>query len=364
MKLNHHQALIAANILAALGVPAEEAVAINAADNRFEPGRVTEYEREQFMSIPTIATNASQFSANNPHEFLSQYAVRYTDPNIATVDAVRQRLAPDVSSNNSSYVDYAVYGFTDAFLSQDNVQDDIRGFGADFATLRNPTKQIVSQKLQNRGLAIEVDEDEELLDPDWQQQKIAWLIGILDRNRLRRTVALFVAIATAVSKTWDASAGKDPDMDLLTELENMMIRATDMIMGPGAMTKRRMAHRAQNTAGGFASASFSDEEIASYLSLNSVSTVRARYATSASVTSPIIGSLVLLFVAMQGMSRFDYSNLKTFTAPARNPQGASIGKRAVYVRQVGDKRWRIAVDAGRELTAVTSAIGAECITVN
>jgi hypothetical protein len=86
---------------------------------------------------------------------------------------------------------------------------------------------------------------------------------------------------------------------------------------------------------------------------------RNRYASGAGVTSQIMSSIVLLFTAMSGMSRDDFSNLKTFTAPARNGQ-----RRAVWVRQVGDKRWRIAVSTGKRLVALTSAIGLETITVS
>jgi DNA-binding IclR family transcriptional regulator len=62
---------------------------------------------------------------------------------------------------------------------------------------------------------------------------------------------------------------------------------------------------------------------------------------------------------LSGLSRDDFSNLKTFTAPARNGQ-----RRAVYVRQVGDKRWRIAVTTGKRLVALTSAIGLETMTIS
>lgn len=373
---------IAVNILRAFGVSEHEDVVINAADGNFIPGRVTEYERGAFMSVPTIATNASQFSGNNPHEFLSQYAVRYVDPNLSTLDDFTDLLAPPVMSNNSRFVEYAIYNFIDAFLSMDNTADDIRAIGADFATLRNTSKQLVTQRMNERGLAVEVDEAEELLDPaTWQQDKIAWVIGIGARTRFRRAVALLVAIATAASKTWTVGAAADPDQDLMDELDNLPIRPTDIVFGQGAWAKRSRTFRGQATAGAFAGARTAGlapgvagnalaasrdtaEDLAGILGVDSVRVSRHRKATGASTIGDIIGSLVLLFVSSPNPSRFDYTNLKTFRAPALGPNGQVLGKRAVYVRQVGDKRWRLAVSFGSELVAVTSSIGAEVITVS
>lgn len=343
---NASQTALAVNIMAMLGLSASEAFTIAPPDDNFQPGRV-------------LAYNASQFAGNNPHEFLSQYAIRFTDPLQDALRSIRETLAPEVASNNSSFVEYAVYSLGDSFLALDQAQDARRAIGADYTTLRNPTKSMTTQRLPDVGLAIEVDEDEELLDSDWQQRKVAHLLGILDRTELRTAIALFVAGATNTAKTWDTTAGKDPDQDIMTVIDAMTIRASNMMIGPGAWTKRALAHRAQNTAGGFASASLTPEQLAGFFAVNDVQVPRNKYATGASTTSNVLGSYVLLFSAMKGMSRDDFSNLKTFVAPTRMG-----GKRAVYVRQVGDKRWRIAVSTGKRLVALTSAIGAELMTIS
>lgn len=381
--LTPKQQAIAANILNALGVSEQEDVVVNS-PGHYAPGQVTEWDRSAFLNAP-LATNAvSQFTGNNPHEYLSQYAVRYQDPNMATLDEFTDLLAPPVMSNNARYVEYAVYGFTDAFLSLDVTADDIRGIGADFATVRNPTKSLVTQRMNERGLAVEVDEAEEILPGDvneWQQVKIAWLLGILARTRLRRAVALFVASATAASKTWSVGSAADPDQDVMDELDNLPIRPSDIIYGTGAWSKRSRTFRGQATAGAFggvrtaglapavagnalAASRDSAEELAGIFGVNSVRVSRHRKAATSSTIADIIGSLVFMFVSQASPSRFDFTNLKTFRAPALSPTGAPIGKRAVYVRQVGDKRWRIAVSVGSELVALTSSIGAEVITVS
>ena len=337
------QSALATNILASMGVPARESFAIHTPDDAFAHGRV-------------VAFNASQFAGNAPVEFLSNYAVRYQDPGQTALDDIRRFIAPDVSSNTSLFVEYALYNYTDSLLALDNAADDLRAIGADFPTLRNPPHQLVTQRIANRGIAVEVDEDEERLDADWQERKVAFLRGVLDRARLRRTIALFVAGAVNVNKTWNV--GTDPDMDILDELEAQTLRASRIVYGPGAWTKRTRALRAQNTPGGYASAKMSLEELAGEFAVEEVQVVRAKYATGSASTGNIVGSQVLLFCAGDNLGRNDFSNLKTFTAPTKTGQ-----RYAVYVRQVGDKRWRIAVEC-YETVAITSTVGLEVVTVS
>ena len=339
------QSALAANILASMGVPARESFAVHAPDDAFEHGRV-------------VAFNASQFTGNAPVEFLSHYAVRYQEAATGQggLDDIRRFIAPDVNSNTSQFVEYALYNYTDSLLALDNANDDLRAIGADFPTLRNPPHQLVTQRIANRGIALEVDEDEERLDGDWQQQKVAFLRGVLDRSRLRRTVALFVAGAVNVNRTWDATS--DPDSDLVEELEAQTLRASRVVYGPGAWTKRRRALRGQNTPAGYASAKMSLEELAGEFAVEEVQVVRAKYATGSASTGNIVGNQVLLFCAGEHLGRNDFSNLKTFTAPTKTGQ-----RYAVYLRQVGDKRWRIALEC-YETVAITSTVGLEVITVN
>lgn len=336
---------MAVNIMAMLGLSASEAFTTAPADENFSNGRV-------------LAFNASQFAGNNPHEFLSNYAVRFTDPNQDSLRAIRELLAPEVRANNSQFVEYPVYTLGDAFLAMDNAADTRRAIGADYPTLRNTSKVITTQRMPDIGLAVEVDEEEELLDSDWQQRKVAFLLGVLDRTELRTAIALFVAGASNTAKTWDTTAGKDPDQDVMTILDSTAVRPNTILFGPGAWTKRALAHRAQNSAGGFASASMTPEQLAGFYGIADVQVPRHKYATSGTATSNVLGSYVLQFSSMPGMSRDDFSNMKTFVAPAKG------GARAVYVRQIGDKRWRIAVSTGKRLVALTSTAGAELMTIS
>jgi len=293
MKQNSkYSAALAVNVMAALGLSASEGIQIHQPDGAFVHNRV-------------LAYNAGLFEGANPSEFLTGYAVRYQDPEEFGLDAIRRFLAPDVSSGGSQYVQYAVYDFADAMKALDNLQDDVRAIGSDFNTLRNPTKTLATQKIPNRGLAIEVDEDEEKLDPDWQQRKVAMIRGILDRNRLRRAVALAVAGAVSVSKVWGTASGVDPDQDIMTELDAQSLRSSRIIYGPGAWSLRRRAHRSQNTAGGFASAQSTPDELAGQFAVEAVKVVRARYGTGGVATSPIISQFALMFIAADNLGKDD-----------------------------------------------------------
>lgn len=328
------------HILASFGVSPSESFTVQPADDNFEHGRV-------------IAFNASQFSGNAPVEFLSNYAVRYSDPNQASLDGIRAFIAPDITvptltgtNFSSQFVEYPMYNFADAMLSNDVLDDDLRSIGGDFPTLRNPAHQLVSQRISNRGLAMEVDEDEERLDPEWQQQRVAMLRGILDRNRLRRTVAAFVAGAVSVTKNWyvGENAGNtyvancDPDQDIMDELEAQSVRASRIIYGPAAWVKRNRAFRAKNDAGGYASAKSTLTDLAGEFAVEEVRVMANKYATGASNATNILGSVAMLFVAQDGMTKNDFSNMKTFWGMTKTGQ-----RYAAYVRQVGDKRWRVAV---------------------
>ena len=78
------------------------------------------------------------------------------------------------------------------------------------------------------------------------------------RNELRRAVAALTAVAgAATAQTWDTTAGKDPDQDVLTAADLGDRRQRHPaepggVNGEVAWNKRGLAHRAQNIAGAYA----------------------------------------------------------------------------------------------------------------
>ncbi len=331
------QADLAASVLVSMGVPAREAFDVQRADDA------------AFAHHRVVAFDPAQFDGGEPHAGLSEFAVRWQDPGAAVPDAVRRFIAPDVPANRGRFVEYALYGYTDGLLSLDNSVDESRALEADFPALRSPPHQLVTQRIVSRGLTVEVDEDEGCLGAGWQQAKIAFLRGALDRARLRRTVALFVAGAVRVGKTWDA----DPDAEVLDELDAQPLRASRIAYGASAWSRRGQVFRARHTAGVRASATRSPEGLAGEFAVEQVRV----FGTPPAPGATAAGGHVLLFCAADRLSRNDFSNLKTFTAPART--GARY---AAYLCRVGDKRWRIGVECN-ETVAITSTVGLEVITV-
>src|SRR5581483_6684593 len=110
-----------------------------------------------------------------------------------------------------------------------------------------------------RGLSIRIDLDQVADFPgsSWEMEYTARLLQRCQRNEVRRAVDVAASGAVNVAKTWDNSAGKDPDQDVLTELINAAdlvgVRPNRIVYGDTAWTKRLLAHRAQASAGGFAS---------------------------------------------------------------------------------------------------------------
>ena len=322
------QASLVASLLGSLGVAAREPFDIAPADAKFIHGRVTRFDP---------AENAAGLA---PHPSLSEHAARGPAPGAAGVDALRRFLAPDVPANCGRFVEYPLYDYAGGRPTPGCLDEEAsESFGADFPTLRHPPHRLVTQRIASRGLAVEVDAAQE--PPGWAQAQVSFLRGVLDRERLRRTLTLFVAGAVRAERTWDADA--DPDADLLAELDAQTLRASRVVYGPGAWARRDRTLR----AGGLRR----PEEVAGVLEVDGVQVLRA------AGNGGDAGSQVLLFCADEGLSRNDFSNLKTFTAPARGG-----GRYAAYLREVGDGRWRVGVEC-HETVAITSPVGLGIITV-
>ncbi|MBE7211259.1 MAG: hypothetical protein INR65_09595 [Gluconacetobacter diazotrophicus] len=319
------QAALTDRVLAAVGVSAREAFEVEEPGDGFRHGRVSAFD-------------PAQFAGEGPDDYLSAHALRGPGPGAALPDAVRRFLAPDVPADRGRFVEYALYGYTDGFLPLDDPA------GMDFPALRHPPRQIVTQRVASRGLTLELDEDAGCLGAGWPQAKVAFLRGALDRARLRRTVALFVAGAVGVDKAWDGAA--DPDADVRAELDAQRLRASRVLYDGRAWSQRGRVAREQ--------AAPLPEELARRFAVEAVQVLRA---DAAACPAGDDGGQVLLFCAADSLGRNDFSNLKTFTAPAAN--GARY---AAYVCRLGAGRWRVGVEC-HETVALTSTVGLAVISV-
>jgi len=308
--------------------------------------------------------NESVFTQQYFDEPLTNYAVGWKDPN--KIEDALEFFAPEVSTPRR--LTYKEFTNIEAFLA-DGANDDLRAIGGEFPTVKF-TGTETHARTDNRGLRIRVDLDE-VADPSsalagglpaYQARAVEKLKERLARNSLRRAVALLSAAATNNAKTWDTTAAKDPDQDVLTDLVTGTtargIRSNRVGYGETAWTKRGLSLRAQNTAGGYASAGLSPEQVAALLAVDEVHINRSRYSASGAALAEIVNNLVLMFFALKGADLEDASNIKRFVSPVEGG-----GPLRVYVQQVTSKLVDITVEK-YELIKITSTLGIRKFTVS
>ena len=264
--------------------------------------------------------------------------------------------APQVVVNRR--FEYAVWNNAEEFHSE--TTDDLRAIRGNFKQVEF-TETKVQAKTENRGLTIRVDLDEVAEKSDWQEIYTQKLLRRLRRNALRRALALLTAAATNTAKTWDTSAGKDPDNEVLADLllagDSSGVRPNRVGYGETAWTKRVLAHRAQNSAGGFASAGSDENQVAAFLGVDRVHRTSARFQSSSTAKTQIVGNRVFMFNAQDSADVEDPSNIKRFVTPT---PGGIYG---VYVQPVSSKLYDITVEH-YELLKMTSLLGVRLFTVS
>jgi len=246
-------------------------------------------------------------------------------------------------------------------LLSDATNDDLRAIGGDFKRVEYKSTK-TEARTENRGLTMRVDMDEVADKGNWQQQYTTRLLNRLKRNSLRRAIALLSAAATNTARTWDTSAGKDPDQDvagsLLTATTASGVKPNRVGFGDTAWSKRMLAHRAQNSAGGHASAGMTPDQVAGFLGVDQVLVSKSRYQSAAAAKTEIVNNLVLSFIAYPGLGAEDPSNIKRFTSPTE-----SGGPVRVFLQQVSAKLWDLTVEH-YELIKITSTLGIRKETVS
>lgn len=281
-----------------------------------EPGRI-------------YLANEARFTARRYSEGLTNYGVAWRDPN--GIQDTLDFLFPPVQAPKR--FEWKKLDNAQAFYSE---TDDVRAIGADFKRVEY-TGTSVNDKTLNKGLTVRCEYDEWDEIPGWKELHVALLKERLLRNELRRAYTASAAAATNTAKTWDTTAGKDPDQDVLTDLiaatDSSGVRPNAALYGEVAWNKRGLSHRAQVTAGGFASAQMTPDMVAQILGLSQGAKIsRERYATSPTAKSKVVADVVLEFYRDAMPSRDDMSNQKRFWTPCRGG-----GMLAVYVHE--EDKW-------------------------
>lgn len=299
--------------------------------------------------------NASLITQTSFSEALTTYATGWRDDGV--IDRELAFFAPRVESGRR--LEYAKNINWQAYLS--DTEEDKRAIGGEFKTVHyETTKQL--DETENRGLQIIVDLDKERDNPNWEQQAVAKLMRRLKYNKFRRALGLLTAADTNTAKTWDTSAGKDPDQDVITELvtaANIIgMKPNRVAYGDTAWSKRGLAHRAQTSAGGFASAAMDERQLAGILRVSGVLASDSRYSATTTTKTEILGNLVMMFTGQEFADLEDPSNVKDFWTPTE--QGGQWGVHSV---PWGIKRHIVAVEHYEALRLVSN-LGIRSFTVS
>jgi hypothetical protein len=296
--------------------------------------------------------NASLFDQAYLSEPLTNYAVANLDT--ADLDKLIEFYAPAVPAGMR--FEYKDFGGLQDFGTD---ADDLRPIGGDFKGIKTDGTT-VSSKLANRGLQESVDEDEVQDDPMWEERVTGRLLRRVKRNILLRAITLLGAAATNVARTWDATAGKDADGDILADLilggDGAGANPNRVGYGLTAWQKRVTSLRAQTAPALANNSSMTPDELGAWLGVEELVVNKARYLSGSSLAQAS-SNLVLSFNAQSGLGAEDPSNIKRFIRPL------GAGNFRVFKFQVGPKKWIIVVEY-YEKQVITSTLGIRKSTIS
>jgi hypothetical protein len=291
---------------------------------------------------------------------LAGYTVGWSDSE--DLVNVKEFIAPSVQV--ARRFEYKSFNNVEQFLS--DTKEDLRAIGGKFKEVERFVNDQTG-RTENRGLAMRIDKDQMM--PGWEEQSVNFLLRRLQRNKLRRAFTLLSASATNTAKTWDTSAGKNPDQDVKTELITASdltgVRPNAIVYGDTAFDKRSIAYGAQVTAAGFAAFATPGPggnasvggDLTSRLMVDKVMVSRARYSSSSTARTQIVNNLVLMFYSYAGAGPEDPTTLKDFWTPC--DQG---GRYAVY--RIDSPKFVQLIVEHYELLAATSTLGVRQFTVS
>ncbi len=299
--------------------------------------------------------NTSRFVEAFFSEPLTTYAVGWRDQD--GLQDLIDFIAPPTETPRR--FEYSEFPNTEAFLSD---VDDLRAIGADFKRVEyTSTKSTGSTK--NKGLTLRVDLDNVDQNTNWRERTVAKLQERVLRNEVRRAITLLAAAATNDAKTWDTTTGKDPDQDVLnaaiTYTGVVGLPPSNLLYDLTAWSKRVLSHRAQNLAGGFASAGITVDQVANFVGVQRGAIARHYYQSSPTAKTGILGgNLVLLYMAQPNQTVDDPSNIKRFVTQTL---GGTMVR--VYEQQVTMKLVDITVELYSDIV-ITSTLGIRKLTIS
>ncbi|MDR1436337.1 MAG: hypothetical protein LBI39_03995 [Puniceicoccales bacterium] len=254
------------------------------------------------------AANESRFSAANYSEPLTAFTVGWRDRE--DIEGMLNFVAPAIHVGKR--FEFKRGENVEAFLSED---DDVRAIGASFKRVEFSGSSVMGKTL-NKGLTVRVDHDDVVGD-DWQERYVQVLLKRLYRNELRRAIAALGAVGEAAELIWGDDSNPDGDLRLALSAatDESGVRPNRILFGEGAWDVRANSYDGQNVAAAQRSAAMGPEELARKLFVDSIRVFGARYQSTASAKSKIVGNDIYAFSAQDGIVKDEPANIKRFVTP-------------------------------------------------
>lgn len=303
--------------------------------------------------LPSGKIHAYNDAVSDTHysEALTGYAVGWKDPE--SMDVLLDTFAPVVPV--ARRFEYREFVNTEEFLID---TDDERFPGSSFKEVRR-TSKMTTGKTANRGLRVVLDRDEIDEMPGAEEVWTGWLLRRLVRSELVRAIALLDAASTNAAKTWGNVANPDADLRAAGQLAANAsgLMPNTVVFGDASWNLRMDSYEAQDTPFAGLHAGYTPERLAAYLMMDNVRINRARYQLSAAAKAEVLGSKVYLYLASQGLTTEDPSNIKRFVSAVAG------GRHRVYRQELDSKRIAITVEHYSQ-TKITSTLGIRKITAS
>ena len=283
------------------------------------------------VSGQIYAANDSRFASTHLSEALTAYSMGWKDP--YGYEDLLEWIAPMVPV--SRLFEFRKALNSEAFAAEQE-KDVVRSIGASFKRVEYTGKKTQGKTL-NKGLTIRVDHDDDpLMGEGRYELYVAALRRRLLRTDLRAAIsALNTAAGAAVPEVWGAT--DEPKADLRTQARAAQdasgLRPNKVLFGGAAYDLWQDSYEAKSTAGGFANANRTPDEIARALGMPGGGRVSEEvYQSSNTAKTSVVGSLVYLFYAESGIMRDDPSHVKRFTSNTQSntPFAVYIDEHAKY----------------------------------
>lgn len=266
------------------------------------------------LSVPhgtVMAANDANFDAEHLSVPLTNYIVGAPEDEglLATLEAI----APSIPTGRA--FTYRTHDTREQFQDDAGDDADIREIGGDFGKVKRTGTQ-VDGRTDNKGLVMILDNDQGGEDGSVQERAVANLRARLIRSDIRRVLTALDANDTNTNTNWGPSAtAPDPDVDLLTDVDSggdaRGMDSNIVVLGGGARIKRVRCLRTK-TAPDTVGAQLTDEQLAAFLGVDRVVTLKHRYQSSASAKSKVLGDVAFSYYAASGAMPDDASNIKRF----------------------------------------------------